>query len=493
MAFIVILLFPCITLKSQNNFTLLISTDQYEKFGDAVEDENGNYFFAGYRTELYSPEDHGYLIKVNSNGDILKENTYALLDSAIVFHRIIILNDSLIVIGLKGSVEIGHNDILTCMILDTNLNLIRYSSNSILPDYYMAGINSLISTSGHIVLTGIAIRKDNLDDEDIFLYEMTRDLDSIRCAVDQREYIQIGMELLEDPRNNFYKVFGHGYYPGTIPGYDELITFDPDFNFVSVDTIAWQLYSQHTAVWLDDSTYLLTGHKVLPNPTKRDIGIAKLTRDDELLNAKHFGKDGDTVTYAGVNNNVDFVTRDNIYFGGTTNFIVNQWPWQTDPSWIILINLDSNLNVNWQRFYGGDAFYHLYGLLATQDGGCLMYAERYDANIQFEEYDVYILKVDTNGLLTSVYDIPNVAPDELAIYPNPATDQITAQFPGVSNIHQKTLEIYNSLGESVKSIFLQDKQDRQRVNVSDLPVGIYYVSLLSQAKRLATGKFVIVR
>ena len=141
MAFIVILLFPCITLKSQNNFTLLISTDQYEKFGDAVEDENGNYFFAGYRTELYSPEDHGYLIKVNSNGDILKENTYALLDSAIVFHRIIILNDSLIVIGLKGSVEIGHNDILTCMILDTNLNLIRYSSNSILPDYYMAGIN----------------------------------------------------------------------------------------------------------------------------------------------------------------------------------------------------------------------------------------------------------------------------------------------------------------------------------------------------------------
>jgi len=299
------------------------------------------------------------------------------------------------------------------------------------------------------------------------------------------------MDFLEDTENKVYKVFGHGLYPNTNVSYDELIEFDSIFNFVSVDTIAWKLRSQHTSIWLDDSTYLLTGHKSVQNPSRTDIGIVKLNKEDELLAADHFGKPGDTVTYAGVNNNVDFVTKDNIYFGGTSNFIVNQWPWQTDNSWILLVNLDSNLNVNWLRFYGGDAFYHLWGLLATQDGGCLMYAVRYDEAVNFQEYDVYILKVDSNGLLTSDREYPSISINELIIFPNPAWNQITVKYPDIFNHRAREVVIFNALGKEVKRIPRPPGQPESPIDMTGLASGMYIAVLKSEGEKIATGKFVV--
>jgi hypothetical protein len=469
----------------------LISTPLYEKILDAVEDSDGNYYFVGYKAELYSLENCGYLLKTNNSGDIIYENLLCCPDSMLSFNHAIIKYDSLIIFGIKGSVSIGYDELLTTMIFDQNLNSVYSSSKKILPEtYYLGGINPKINHLGHYILMGMGVTRKSLE-FDIFFYEMSGTFDSIDCKIDIRDYNQVGMDFIENSEQNGYKVFGHGVYPTTTVSYDELVEFDSAFNFISVDTIAWKIKSQHTALYLDDSTYILTGHKSVSSPERTDIGIVKLNKYDELLVAQHFGKGGDTISYAGVNNNVDFVTKDNIYYGGTSNFIVYQWPWQTDNSWLILVNLDSNLNLNWQRFYGGDAFYHLWGLLATQDGGCMMYAVRYDENTQFEEYDVYILKVDSNGLLTSTGEGPHIPINELIIYPNPARDQITVRYPGIFDHREREIIIYNSLGNAMRRIYRHPGQVEEPVDICNLPPGLYIAVLTSDGKRIATGKFVV--
>ena len=173
--------------------------------------------------------------------------------------------------------------------------------------------------------------------------------------------------------------------------------------------------------------------------------------------------------------------------------VVSQYPWQVDNSWILLTNLDSNLNLHWQRYYGGDAFYHLWGLKATPDEGCVIYAERYDENTQDEEYDMYILKVDTNGLLTSLNDSKFIIPQGMLIYPNPANSFVRISSPWLNQTGQKDIIITNSMGIEVKKMEFSALQESVEINISNLPSGLYFISIYKDGRRMVTGKAVVNR
>lgn len=159
----------------------------------------------------------------------------------------------------------------------------------------------------------------------------------------------------------------------------------------------------------------------------------------------------------------------------------------------MLNNLDFNLNLKWQQFYGGDAFYHLRGLKATQHGGCLMYATCYDENTQFEEYDVYVLKVDSSGILTSAGNYPSFRIQQLAIFPNPARDNITIRYPDLFCFDSKDIIIFNSLGKQVKRIPATQNASETKVDLTGLPAGLYFALLLVEGKKVATGKILVTR
>jgi hypothetical protein len=151
-------------------------------------------------------------------------------------------------------------------------------------------------------------------------------------------------------------------------------------------------------------------------------------------------------------------------------------------------------NLNWQKFYGdGIVGYFLWGLLATNDGGCLMMATRYDQSVQDGELDVFILKVDSNGLLTTVGDGPVIPVQQLAIFPNPANDRITIRYPDIFGDTDLGIIIYNSLGKEVRYAMECKTATETNINVSGLPSGLYFAVLTAGSKSLASSKFVIAR
>jgi hypothetical protein len=491
-AIISLMFFLSLNMESQSSFEVLISTNWNEMIADAEEDDSGNFYLVGRKNEPDSNENCGYIIKVNSTGEIIHENIYCISDTSFTFEKIIRINNSIIVIASKGSSETNNRN-LCKLIFDMNLNIIKISEQSPLSGYSNISCQSLIYQDSHFILLCTAFPENDSQYPDIGFIELDENLDSIKCVVDHREYIQIGVDFLKNNDGSGYKVFGHGNYPGTFTSYDELIRFDSSFNFVSVDSIPWKIRNQISACRFDDSTYLLTGNKSVFNPTRDDVGIIKLNNSDQLLSTNHFGKVADTINHPAINNNVDFFNRNSIYLGGTSNFIPTHYPWQPEDSWIMLNYLDSNLNLNWQKFYGGDAFYLLWGLKATKDGGCLMYARRYDENTQFEEYDIYILKVDSNGLLTSTGDFPSIPVQQLAIFPNPSRDIISIRYPDIFGNDNKEIIIFNSLGNEVKHISATHNLTETRSDTSDLPVGLYFAVLKVGGQKVATGKFLIVR
>jgi hypothetical protein len=59
----------------------------------------------------------------------------------------------------------------------------------------------------------------------------------------------------------------------------------------------------------------------------------------------------------------------------------------------------------------------------------------------------------------------------LSVYPNPASDQITVQYPGVNQI-----SIVNIAGQTIRSV-TSESHYIEEINVSDLQQGLYIVNL----------------
>jgi hypothetical protein len=473
---------------SQGSFELIISTNWDESLVGSAKDDYGNYYLVGFKKETIYSQECGYMVKINDLGEIVNEMTLCSPDSSCFLGPIICKNDSLFITGSKESTETGYHNTILKIICDLDLNIIKNESQNILPGYNNLGKTAFRYDKDRFTLLGVATPHENPQDLDIFLFEMDDNLDSINCKVDPRVGIQLGFDFLVNNDPPGYKIFGNGTYPGTYTSYNEIIYFDSSLNFVSIDSIPWKLYLQLSARIFDDSSYLLSGNKSLNNSTIADAGIIKLSNSDQLLAFNHFGKPPDAVNVPGVQQSIDFTTKNNIFFGGTSNFDPQTYPFNEENSWIMLNNLDSNLNLRWQQFYGGDAFYHLLGLLATLDGGCLMQAMRYDENTQFGERDIYILKVDSSGLLTSTGEGPHIPVQQLAIVPNPAIDAVSIRYPDIFGYDEKEIEIFNSQGMPVIKVSATSDVTEKRIDIARLPTGLYFVVLKVEGKKVATGK-----
>ncbi|MCD4664607.1 MAG: hypothetical protein K8R68_04985, partial [Bacteroidales bacterium] len=96
------------------------------------------------------------------------------------------------------------------------------------------------------------------------------------------------------------------------------------------------------------------------------------------------------------------LSGDYIYFGGA---VACTWtgPLEFYPEqrWILMYKLTHSGDIIWQKFYKGEVNYMPYKVLATNDGGALIFSTRFDWEDPITwQRDVHILKIDSNGYYT---------------------------------------------------------------------------------------------
>lgn len=480
--------FQAMSSYSQASFSYLVSTPADERIFDGAEDELGNLYLVGLKKYVETNTVSAYLLILNSIGELKYEQEFINEDTLSYFGSIFFTNDSIMIFGAKGSASDAQMDEMWVLILDDDFHVLKNKTYSI-SGHNIVDFESIINHKGNYVLCGMVDLPQFQND--IFFFETSNTGDSVNFAMISLESMQVEFDLIET-ESSCYKVFAYGNFPGDQQPPGKIVLFDSLFNYVSADSIPYGLYYNHSAKWLNDSLYIISGNKHM-QPQGTDMGIIKLKSNDSFIIGNHFGKIGDTVDYVGACSNLDFISQNEIFFGGASNIIPEQGLFQVEDTWLLLNNLDSNLNLNWQKFYGGDAAYYLWGLKATQDGGCLLMATRYDADIQDHEMDIYILKVDSNGLLTSTGDYPSIPAQQLAIFPNPAREVITFRYPDIFGNDTKEIIIFNSVGNDVKQLSGTQNLNETRTDISDLPVGLYFTVLQVEGEKVATGKFVVVK
>ena len=79
-------------------------------------------------------------------------------------------------------------------------------------------------------------------------------------------------------------------------------------------------------------------------------------------------------------------------------------------------------------------------------------------------------------------DKVEVSNNQIETYPNPATDLVYVKFPNQEN-NTYQVDIFNASSQLVQSAFLMDDGAVQKIDVSELRPGIYFMSFISENKR----------
>ncbi len=248
-----------------------------------------------------------------------------------------------------------------------------------------------------------------------------------------------------------------------------------------------------TALRVSDNRYYIGGRGFETMSSKGMLYFLEVTLDGRYYNFKSLDMT-DTIIQTATKNCIDTTKNGNIYIGSTFNFPLScqNPPLCNDTAYFVLHKMDKRLNVLWKKRYGKDGQFVMFGLLATSDGGCLMYGYRYLHAVD-KKLEAYIIKVDGNGLVTSETAIP-IAQESITAFPNPSTGQLNfkKETPSVASSLAMTSRFELSVFDiSGKLVFQKKETDlSEAFDLSHLSTGNYIYQIKEGEKNKAIGKWV---
>jgi hypothetical protein len=471
-AIILVMLFSG-TANSQTTFEFHLKRPYHEIARDLMEDQDGNVYFPVENFEFAT------IIKLDSTGNIT-DSIHIENPAGECSIGVLVPIDSSQIIAL-GSWSGDSTAFLWYLLLDQDLNILVekmiHSENRIVHNF-----NYVLNHNGYLVFLAHHFQNNEVSFEDICFYEMTLDGIVLQDTFYSRPPTgNTGYMILENGWDSTYIVSTYSPLNTTTrTGYVHHL--DTSFNVIEFyGLIADYVTFPNSAKWQTDSVYIYTGRKFTGVGNDRDVGILRVSIDDSVLNYQYTGK-LDTLEFPGIYRSLDFLTSENIFFGYTTN--TEYFPFQYFPSWIALSIFDSTLNLKDELFYGGDAYYLVNSILATQDSGCVMACTRFDYLAGSDVWDVYILKVNKDGLLVNLSEKEYRDRDNCQVYPNPGIDKLMIIAPARNSIFQ----LFDLSGR----LLLQKKlnQGKNHISVQKLLSGYYSYRIIDNHGRIQSGKWI---
>jgi len=456
---------------SQTSFNYIYSSPLSEISRSILEDHDGNLYFS---IENFQ---YGLIIKLNNAGKFLDSLRIDNSDGTCNLAELIPFSETqFVALGTWSEDSLSQ---LWYVRFDYDLNIIEERKLNT-EGQFIFSFRHIVNQNNNIVLMA-HYHKPPAYNMDVCMFELTLEGVLIRSMYfNTSSSFNSGFSVLEDPKNCTYKVFAKSGLSSRLPYIINVI--DTSFNLLYTHYLPYFfIESPGSTKWINDSVYTLSGRRYSLATSEWDIGILKVNRNDSVLASNYFGKP-DTVDWSGNYKSHDFISKDNIYLAGSSNTYA--YPYQQEYSWIMLNVLDSNLGLKHQHFYGGDAFYLVNTILATQDSGCVLSCSRYDYLTQYNEFDVYILKVNKDGLMVSVPEEGALDDPQCRIFPNPGLETVTIVTDDPSQF-----QLFDLTGRIMFDISLTDKHNL--VNVSGLKSGVYLYRMLGKDSIIScSGKWI---
>ena len=450
---------------------------------DVLETKNESILFVGRSGNYESFTFDGFLLKLSESGAFIDSLNYLKQDTSTNIVNILETDYSDTLYNLSISFKKNNNSGFILVNTDTMFNMANEK-------IYNLPINDIITTltlingnDGKLIVGGSF--KNTQIHYYLFIYKFSNSFDSIAAKhfINTPSIILGGIHELND--QSFWII------DGTSPYYWHI---DSGLNLISsqAGNVPHYLTGNYSIKWDSDTSFLLAGDyyvRGLPRITDHDIGFFhQYTPFDSTGNIFNWWGTIDTLDAPAYFGALDYKNKDSIFIGGSKNLQYGNQLFGTIPSWYVLLQTDSMLNIRWERFYGGDACYNMTKLIATNDGGCIMAGTRFDykAHPNIRERDIYIVKVNAEGLITSANG--QIAPvvHEAIVYPNPGRDYLRVRV-GVQH-KQSVFKLFDMTGHLVLTKNIEGKT--AKINTRFLQPGTYIYTITNNNGLTENGKWV---
>jgi hypothetical protein len=472
---------------TQHTFELLLSNDQDQAINDVIEDQEGNYILVGKIKNSQTNYYDGYLLRISSNGELLNELSFHNIDNGSLFFNILKSDSSFYILGeVFYETQTSYSAYLWLLNLNIDLVVTNEWFLNIPEDRWFSYMKSIIDSDTNIVITGYTTREDTVGfspyNFDPFFYKTSLSGDSLSSKFMTLAFsLTMSNDIVEKSDKSGYYAFGNDFADLSQTG--QRFELGKSFDSVDIVKVPYRIRADFSSISLNDTLILICGEGGPETTPDYSINVLSHTENNLPINYNYFKIEGNMrdrpACFYGLSKN-----EDNIYVGGTSNLDFANPFYSSLDSWFHLIKINPDITPIWEYWYGGDAYYHLYSILATNDEGCLMVGTRYDDTIQYLERDIYIIKVNSEGLLVWTQEIPINKP-LLTVYPNPGTDLINIKI----SKGEFEFELININGQVL--IKQQINSSLNTVNTESIQSGMYFYKIINKKnKTIETGKWI---
>ncbi len=472
---------PCL-LCQPNDFSIVLGTEENEYLGAMIEDYEDNYVLCGtiWRPFCYYEYVKAFVYKIGPLGDTLDYKVFFNdADSATGFYSINLLPDSTYFLtGFKGS----QFEEIWVLNINKNLEIIHDTSYFAPETYNFEDVKTILTPSGNIIAGGISECIDLPYPRRWFLYEFSKDGNIIKHQFSNPlEHVPNLGNVQYNAHSNRIIMFFDNYNTNAS---GEMLKFKPNFTLDTAINLPLFSTINYSSSWIDENRMIISEQFLHypSNPQDNDVGLHIMDTNGVYLSTLYMGEE-DIVDYPAWVKGIDTVKEGIFYVGGTNRQSFSFYP--VTDSYIMLGIVDTSLNMLWYQKFGGDAYYQLYSIEATNDGGCIMAGCRYDYQTQDEEKDIFIKKVYPPDSIFSKVPARNQHENEVELFPNPGGDIITITSK-CYNI--KKFELYNMNG--IKVIDLRTLGNKKKILTNGLPTGLYLYRIIDEKNNQLKGKWI---
>jgi hypothetical protein len=371
-----------------------------------------------------------------------------------------------------------HNHTIYLVLLNENLELIAENFYELPEENDNPFIKLLKNTDGKIYLT--------IDEPSNFL-NGTLEVSPNAEILKDKMYFGMGHSIL----NPFPKLDGGLYLlrgnpvPWAHAGITEVDTnlnYDTTYLFpMIVNGINYDMGHRGSCKWLNDSTYILCSEGSSETET-RDLYIYKINNNHEFLTEPlmigHKFEDEDD--FAPNFQSISWTDPKKIYVVG---FLQPSMNFQT-TFYAAIIN--ENLELLGYKICGGDKNTWISGIIATQDGGCVMVGSQRDYHAGNPiDGDGYIAIFQPDDIITSAAETANPSDRDYLLFPNPGTHELNIQTArkGVK------LQMFDETGRLVLHHKLSH-EFRNQISTTQLKPGLYHTRMTDKEGNVENQKWV---
>jgi hypothetical protein len=346
-------------------------------------------------------------------------------------------------------------------------------------------IHGFIKNNGnHVIIGDLSTdpMSPTMGNYDIYIAEINANAEIVKDTIYNRPGMQVPWAAdYNTIKNTFHLITDESFDPN-LPAQSQYNELDSSYKIIYSDEINSPVYFYgYKAIKVIDSNSFFQAGDVAVNavPYYDAYGICRFNNNYDLEDHENILYNNDTTNKAAFYKCFDYYDLNSLYFIGTVNYKASM----NRISYLRIIKLDSNFNVLWDKYYGGDRAYFANEIKALEEGGCIITTYYKDAP-NFDKRRVMLLKLDQNGLITSTNQEPAIPIKNAIITPNPGNNYLQLH----TGIFPATLQIFNTKGQMVLERKIQ--QNSTTIQTQTLAAGTYVWQLQKDGSIVEVGKWV---